>query len=237
MKNVGLYFIFVSFLIISCQKILFNNEDEETRELSFGNFHAVRIYGMYNLVLIQDSSNRMVITGSNDINSIDAIIKNDTLIIDNHKKISFNPNKNKLALYFSNLNFVVTYDPVSISNRDTIRADNFLYEALGKLAEVRMIVDCNNFYFVNSANTLGHFSFIGKATNCWFFNRYGCSIFADSLYCKNIEIVNESVGDVYVSSSESIRAYIWGPGNIYYHGTPVIEVIEKRGDGRVIKGN
>ena len=91
MKSFFVYIILTIFLIISCQKILFN-EDESTREILLENFHAVKISGIYNFVLIQDSTNRLVITGKNDINSIDALIKDDTLIIDDHKKISFNPN-------------------------------------------------------------------------------------------------------------------------------------------------
>lgn len=233
-KNILIYLVLASFIIISCQKLFFN-EDETTRELFFEDFHAVKISGIYNIVLIQDSANRLVITGKNDINSIDAVIKKDTLIIDNHKKMSFNPNKNTLALHFSNLEYMVSYDPVNVSNTDTIKADHFLYEAIGEIAEVRLTVDCNYFLVVNSANTLGYFYFNGIADNCTFFNRYGCSIFADSLSCKNAEIVNESVGDVYINASENIRAYIWGPGNIYYYGNPLIEIAEKRGNGKIIR--
>jgi Protein of unknown function (DUF2807). len=59
-------------------------------------------------------------------------------------------------------------------------------------------------------------------------------MFADSLTSENAEIVNESIGDVHVNASEKIKAFIWGPGNIYYYGTPVIEIAEKRGGGNMI---
>ena len=235
-KNILKYLLLASFFIISCQNIFFN-EDESTRELFLKNFHAVKISGIYNLVLIQDSANKLVITGKNNINSIGAFIIDDTLIIGNDKKITFNSEKNTLALHFSNLRYMVTYDPVNVSNTDTIKADNFLYEAIGEIAEVRLTVDCNYFNVVNSANTLGYFYFNGEADNCTFFNRYGCSIFAGNFLCKNAEIVTESVGDVYINASESIKASIWGPGNIYYYGTPVIEIADKRGDGRLIRLN
>ncbi len=234
MKSIFIFLVLASFFFISCQKIFFN-EDESTRQLFFEDFHAVKISGIYNIVLIQDSTNRLVITGKNDINSIDAVIDDDTLIIDNHKKMSFNPNKNRLALHFSNLEYMVSYDPVNVSNTDTIKADKFVYDAIGEIAEVRLVVDCNYFQVFNSANTLGYFYFNGKTNNCMFFNRYGCSIFADNLSCKNAEIVNESVGDVYINASENIKAFILGPGNIYYYGLPVIEIAEKRGDGKIIR--
>jgi len=233
MKSLIIYLVLTSLLIISCQKILFN-EDENTRELLLKDFHAVKFSGIYNIVLIQDSANRLVITGKKDINSIDAVINGDTLIIDDNKKMSFNTSKNTLTLHFSNLEYMATYDPVNISNTDTIKADLFYYDAIGEIAEVRLVVDCFYLYVVNYANTLGYFYFNGKANYCTFINSYGCSIFANSLSCKNAEIDNGSAGDVYVNASENIKAVIRGPGNIYYYGSPVIEA-ERRGQGKMIR--
>lgn len=236
MKRLLIYIVFSSFFICSCQEILFNGENG-TREILLEDFHVVKFSGIYNIILVQDSANKLVISGKNDINSIDARVNNDTLIIDDHKKISFNPAENSLYLHFTNLKFMVTYDPVNVSNEDTIKADQFLYDAIGEIAEVRLVVDCNYFAFANSANTLGYSHFKGRAGNCSFFNRYGCTIFADSLSSKNTEVFNESAGDVYVNASEQISAYIWGPGNIYYYGDPAVEIKEKRGDGKIIRLN
>lgn len=224
----------MQFITASCHKILFNDE-ERTREIRLENFHAVKFSGIYNIILIQDSTNRLVITGKKDVNSISAIVKNDTLIIDDHKNMSFNPNKNTLALHFKNLQFMVTYNPVNVSNTGTLKGDYFEYNALGEISEVSLTVDCNNFTLVNSANTLGYFYLNGIADYCTIFNRYGSAVFADNLLCRNAEIINESIGDVHINASETIKAYIWGPGNICYYGKPAIEIIEKRGDGRLIR--
>jgi hypothetical protein len=234
MKSFYIYLILVSVLIISCQKLLFN-DDESTREIILKDFHAVKISGIYNFVLIQDSANRLVITGKNDINSIDAIIKNDTLIIDDHKKISFNPNKNALTLHFSNLTYIDSYDPINLSNKDTIHADQFSLVAEGEIAEVRLVFKCNHFYAVDNSNTLGYLHFIGKTETCWIWNRYGSSMYADSLRCKDAAIYNEYVGVVNINASDNIDAFIRGPGNIGYYGTPVINIIEKRGTGKIIR--
>ena len=234
MSKAVIYLIIATLLNVSCQKLLFN-DDENKREIPLNDFHAVRISGIYNIVLIQDSTNHLVITGRDNINSIDAIIINDTLIINDNKKISLNPEKNTITLHFSNIDFLQTNDPVYISGTDTLRADQFIYEAIGEIAEVRLTIDCNYFLIVNSANTLGNFHISGKAIFCTIFNRYGSTVFADRLICKSAEIVNESVGAVYISASEYIKAFIWGPGNIYYSGDPVIEIGEKKGNGRLIR--
>ena len=231
-----MFLFLASFFTYSCHKIFFN-EDEKRRELFFEDFYSVRIYGIYDIILIQDSTNRMVITGKNDINSITANITGDTLTIDDHKKMYFNTSKNKIVLHFRNLQDLKTYNPVTVSNTDTLRANYFNFDGLGEIAEARFTVDCDYFSMGNSANTLGFLYVKGKSNDCYLFNRYGGAIIADSLSCKNAIIVNESVGDVYVNASDNIKVYIWGPGNIYYYGSPVIEIAEKRGEGRLIQLN
>jgi hypothetical protein len=234
MKRINLHFIISLIILCSCQRILFN-DTEGIRGINLEDFHAVSFSGIYDILLVQDSVNRLVIAGRNNINSIDAVVINDTLYIDDHKKMSFIPGKNKLTLHFSNIKYMITYDPVSVSNEDTIKTHQFLYDAIGEIAEVRLVVNCNYLVIVNSANTLGFFHIKGEAKGCSFYNRYGCTIFADSLLCENAEITNESVGDVRINASVYLKAFILGRGNICYHGNPLIEIAEKRGDGRLIK--
>lgn len=233
MKSFLTFLLLSTLLISACQKIFFN-DDESTRELPLQDFHAVKISGIYNLLLIQDSTNRLVITGKNRINFIEADIIDDTLIIDDHKKTTFNPARNTLTLHFSNLKCMIFNDPVTLSNRDTIRADKFTLVAIGEIAEVRLLIKCNYLMALNSANTLGNFYFRGKAETGWFWNRYGSNMFADSLQCKDVVVYNESIGDVKVNASDNLLAFIRGHGNIYYIGSPVIKVSEQKGDGKII---
>ena len=221
-------------LLSSCQKLLFNDVDE-TREISTGKFSAVRVNGIYNLVLVQDSTDRIIITGSNDIGAVDAVVKNDTLTIEDTKKFSLNPGRNTLEIHFSQLDHLVTYDPVYISVEDTVRADRMSWDAIGEIAEGSLALNCNLFIFCNSANTLGFITLSGKAELLVVFNRYGGSIFASGLSCKYADITNESAGDVHVNASELLTAYIWGPGNIYYSGDPLINIKEVKSSGNLIR--
>ena len=221
MKSYFKFLILIPFLTYSCQKILFN-EEEGTREIPLENFHAVKFSGIYDVVLAQDSVNRLVITGSNDIHSIDAVIEGDTLVIDDHKKRSLNPARNKLVLRFRSIDYMQFSDPVNLSNTDTIKADRLVLIAAGEIAEVRLVLDCNHLMALDNSNTLGYFHFTGKAESCWLWNRYGSCMYADSLICNEAVVYNESIGDIYLSASLNIQAYIRSSGNIYYYGSPEI---------------
>jgi hypothetical protein len=235
MKRYLIYLVLTSLTLISCQKILFN-DDETTRILSLEKFNAAEISGIFNIVLIQDSTNKLVIKGNNDINSIKANIKDGILVIDDPGKMSFNSDKNTIELHFSKLEYLTAFNPVNVSNEDTIRGDLFVFNAVVEVAEVNLVVDCNVFV-VSSANTIGSFRLSGKADYCALYCRFGCNFFARDLSCRIAEVFNESIGDVHVTAFENLRAYIRGPGNIYYYGTPVIEIIEKRGEGKIIHLN
>jgi len=232
MKKLFAY-ILLLILFTSCQKILFN-DDEGTIVIQLEDFHAAEISGIYDIVLVQDSTNKLVITGKKDINSITAFVKNDTLIIDDHKRMSVNPDKNRLTIHFTDIEHLVTNDPVFITNTDTIRTDKFIYAGIGEIAEASLVVDCNYFLIVNSANTLGYSYISGLANTAVLFNRYGSTIFAENLKCRDVEAINGSVGDIYLSASDNISASIKGPGNIYYRGKPVIKITEQTGSGKII---
>lgn len=234
MKSILFCIVSVSFLAISCQELLFNDE-ESTREITLKDFHYLEVNGIFNIMLIQDSVNRLFISGGNNISTIDAQISGDSLVVDDHKKISLNHTKNTLTLHFTNLDYIKFNDPVNVSNLDTIKADVLTVVAVGGIAEVRMVINCNTFEIINHANTLGYLNFIGYAKSCSISNRYGSCVFADSLICKDAEIYNESIGEVRVHASDNIEASIRGSGNIYYHGTPVIKIVESIGKGRVIR--
>ena len=230
------YIAISSLLIVSCQEILFSDL-EVTRDIPLENFHSVQISGIFNIVFIQDSVNRLVISGKNSVNSIGAEVINDTLKIEDSKAITINTEKNTLYLHFRELEYIATNDPVNFSNEDTIKARNLSFEATGEISEGTMTVDCEYLTVVNSDNTLGYMRFYGKSDYCTICNRYGAVVFADSLSCINADVTNESVGDVYVNPSQSLNAFIRSSGNIYYYGNPVVTISEKRGNGNVIKRN
>lgn len=231
---IKIYIIFILIVCTSCSELLFS-DDEGSKQFFPGEFSSVSVKGIFNIVLIQDSADMVIVRGPVSINRIDAESIDDTLRIKDSNKFPLEPGRNTIELHLTKLNYLVTYDPVFLTTKDTLKGDRISWDGIGEIAEGRLIIDCNQFNLCNSANTLGNIRLTGKAEHLYVFNRYGSNVFADSLYCRNAEITNESAGNVYINASEIITAFIWGPGNIYYHGDPVAELRESKGSGHLIR--
>ncbi len=225
-------------IFYSCSGI-FRNDDLEIirKELSLNEYRYISIYGIYNLILIQDTIHKLTMEGTADvIDDIEAQVVADTLVIrDTHKNLFRIEEKPTLYLHFSDLARLVTHNPVQVNNEDTLKLDRFYFYPLGEIGEASLTVESNFFGLDNSANTLGRFYVRGRTHAVKFFNRYGSSIYADSLVSQIVQVFNESAGDVYVNAGELLEVYIWGPGNIYYSGNPVIEIVERKDSGQVLK--
>lgn len=235
MKCILKYFLLLAIVLTSCQKILFNDE-QEFRQIPLGKFNAALIKGIYNIVLVQDSTDKLVITGRNRVSRIDARVVNDTLTIDNNT-FTLDPSRNNLELHFSTLKYLITYHPVSITVKDTIRSDFFNYTAIGEIEEADLAVRCDYLIIFGGHNTLGNFHISGKTYFADLSVRYGASMDARKLICTKAEVYNSSAGDIYVNATDQIKAYLNGTGNIYYYGNPRIDIPEKNGEGKMIPLN
>jgi hypothetical protein len=235
MKNLRIVHFIISLVILnSCQELLFNDEIV-IRDIPLEYFHAVEFSGNYDIVFIQDGSNRMVISGKNYVNALTADVIDDTLIVDDNKGLMLNTGRNKIELHFTDLNYICTNSSVNFSAADTLKTDNLLFLISGEINEGEVIIDCNNLIVLNTASSLGHMTFSGRSENCSFCIRYGASVYADSLYCKNAEVTSVTIGNVFINASEYLNVSIMSSGNIHYYGNPAITVTEKRGSGNLIR--
>ena len=226
-------------MIFNCCDGFFNWDkgDFIRKEVSLDTYNHIRIYGIYNIILKQDSIHQLTIEGAEDIIAdTEARVVNDTLSIrDINRNLFRIEEMPTLCLHFTDLKYLWTFKPVKITNEDTLKLDWFYFYPIGEIGEAQLTVQCNFFGMDNSANTLGKFSVKGTAQNARFYNRYGSSIYADSLKSQVVHVYNESIGDVYIYADEQLQIFIWGPGNIYHSGNAVPEIVEKKSSGMVVR--
>lgn len=201
------------------------------------NFRASRIKGIYNIILVKDTANMIIVSGHEHLSSTRAEVVNDTLNIEDSRTISLKPGRNNLELHFREMEYLETLDAVNVTNTDTINAESFSYAALGEISEAELLVNCDYVFVCTSANTLGNIKFRGKAGYFSVFNRYGSSIIASDLKCREVSVTSQSIANDYINASELLQVYIEGPGNIYYSGNPLTDVAERIGTGNLLRIN
>jgi hypothetical protein len=234
LRALGLIFTTL-FFFSSCGKIL--SEDEIIVKPDLENFSVARIEGIYNIVLVQDTINMVILSGNEHLNSISAMVINDTLNIRDHRNICLKPGRNDLEIHFRNLKYLITMDAVYVANTDTLRAETFYYDALGEISETDLLINCNYLYLCTSANTLGNIKLRGKAEYLSVFNRYGSSVIASDLQCREVYVTSQSIGNDYVNARDFLQVYLRGQGNIFYCGRPVTDIAERTGSGNLIRIN
>jgi hypothetical protein len=236
-KSIKTTVIFITILICFCSCSKIQGDNEPVIISGLGNFKVAKVRGIYNIILVQDTLNMIVVSGSEHLNSISAGVIDDTLEITDHKNLSLKPGRNTLEVHFKKLEYLTTYDAVHVTNTDTLNVERFSYDALGEISEAELALNCNYLFLCTSANTLGNIKLSGRANYFSIFNRYGSSIIAPDLKCREVFVTTQSIGNDYVYATDFLQVYIWGPGNIYYRGNPLTDVVEKTGPGNLVRLN
>lgn len=231
MKNKLLLKLFFALILISCKKEIYENF--ATLKID-GNFLYIETKGICDVKMKNGNSPNVLIEFNPEIHDIFYTIKNDSLIINSKIKNGLKPIKSKplINVSFEDIKKLVTKDPTYVCSDDTIFFQNIVFYSIGEIGGANLTFNCNVFDMANSANTLGHYIFKGKSNLLILYNRYGSTIFADSVYTENALIINESAGDVYVNVKEQIDIRLQGTGNIYCRSRPrKINILEDRGKG------
>jgi hypothetical protein len=241
-SNLGIIII-LFLLLYSCEKNTSRcftgagNETEEERIL--GRFSYIYVNDIFDLVLVQDSVNKVILKGGeNLLPNVSTEVYNDTLIIENSTICNWlrDYEKIEITVHFIDLRHLITFAPVRITSSDTLMCEYFKYYAIGEIGEADLILNCGYFRFDDSYNTLGQFRFSGKTEMSRFFINYGSSLYAGNLISENTDIYFQTIGDMYIHVTGQLRIWIWGPGNVYYSGNPdTVEVMERKSTGRIIK--
>lgn len=200
-------------------------------------FDSIDIRDYVNLVLIQDTVNKVVVeAGENIIRNITTNVIDRQLNIRNNNTCNWVRSYNKpINVYVSVKNLWKIYYQSSgnINTSNTLNSDSLKIVIWGGCGSLNLEMDINTGYFLLIMGTVD----INLKGNCDI-----CSI-ASSDYgfidCRELTtgysyIINNGSNDSYVSASQYLEATIGSIGNIYYTGNPAKVVTYINGSGRVI---
>jgi hypothetical protein len=236
------------FFLFSCKKVedrrCFKSWGEETeRIVNLDSFDKLILYEQIEYVLIQDSTDKLVIIGGeNMVQLIHWEIDADgLLLIRNKSKCNLLRNLKKKVLveiHFTRLINIQYEGTEPMTNKDTIQTDYFVLLVRDGAGPVDLSLNAI-IISADISHGWGDYTLRGKtsfariaARSNGFCNAYDLQV-TDS-----IEVSSETVGSIKVNADNiPMNALIYNDGNIYYQGLPSKIYKTINGSGKIIDAN
>ena len=237
------FFVAISILNTSCEKdhmldCFKGTGSDETESRSTPAFNRIYIYNNMDVEIYPGHEFKIEITaGSKLIESITTEVENSTLRIRNENKCNWVrsfKNEFKAKVWLPDLVELNNYGSGNIILKDTIRANEFVYNNWGATGDVLMLFNTGSAHpniHTGAANVTmrGHIGVLYLHNN-------GVGV-VDARDCDSDIIFTESVApnNQYVNANHELYAKISYSGDIYYKGNPTTIKLEGVGKGRLIK--
>lgn len=229
-------------MLLSCKDGLFDSGPTITREVEItGTFSTINFKNMFDVVLVQDTMDKVLVTCGKKLQSYVSIgVMDGILNCDQDTKYNWSRKyeKIKLEIHFIALSEISIHEPVNIKNKGILNGPTFTLVDYGKFSEVELTVDLGICGIYMTSDNFGYFKIKGK---CGFADIWGWGsslVRADSLAAVNCNVLQRGIGSVYVNVSNELTVSLEYSGNVYYTNTPASIVIkEQKSTGQLIKMN
>lgn len=233
-------------ILFSCKKaenrtcFKFAGKDIQ-KEIPLSTFNKMILHQKIQYVLIQDSLNKAVLFGGeNLLNKIDVEVEDGTLTIENLNKCAFLRSYNKkvkVEIHFTSLDDMEYYGTDSLTNKGTLNLSWFLFKILGGSSSVKLNMNADVVYAYSAGYS--DFTFTGTAN-------YANLVVNSNSYCDtyglnlndSLTVISNTVGLIKVDANQlDLRTDIKKSGNVWYKGVPVIQSYNRYGTGELLDKN
>ncbi len=208
-----------------------------TQERQVGDFDSISMNDNVNLILTQDTLNRVKVeAGENIIQGITTHVTDHLLVIHNQNTCNWlRSYHSPLNVYVSikNLWKVIYNSSGNLTSTNAIGSDIFIVDAWGGCGTIDLKLNIKQGFFLQHMGT-ANFILQGRCNiNSVYAGDFG------SFHCKDLQtgytfIKNYGSNDCYVVASRYLDATIGSLGNIYYTGDPDTIYTHIYGAGKVI---
>jgi hypothetical protein len=235
MKPLLILFSILS-LFISCKK-----EDSETnRIINLEPFEQIKINDAFEVFITEGNDYSIEIVGDEkDIEYVNGIVENNTLTLENPRKIKWiSPKNNTIKIYVTSppLKRITASGGCNIKTLTAITSVDFGLILTGKSSQANLELNGNRFYYWNNFPTGGKLTLSGKTEILNIWNYAIMSVDAKNLISKHAIVENSSQGDCEVTVINKLEYRINEKGNIHAYGEPT-EIISNGlfSSGRLIQ--
>jgi hypothetical protein len=213
-----------------------------TKNIEISEFNEIYIEDIFEIYLIQDTVCKIEAKGgSNLLPNLEFNVNEEhRLTIYDNNSYSWSRDYDKIELFISvdSLRWLQLNAPSKIISQNTLITPELKILSLSDFSEIDIDIKCGNFYIVNSEPSGGIIYIKGHTNTFKFWARGSLQVNAENFIAKNVTVKTESIGNCYVSASESLNVEISNTGNIYYTGNPTsIEFVNDNTDDQLIELN
>lgn len=233
----SLLFFLLSMSHWHCKKGVFGNEGGMVVVNRItGSFNQVILYDNINLVLTQDTTERISVEAPRKIEPfITTELIGHTLWIRNtNAGTLINPDENiTVHLSVKSLNRFDYHGAGSVRCTNTLQKDYFVVvadEGSGDLQLDLHTIQTLAYLYSDMAD----FIFTGQSDTCYTYCSSLGTIDYKNFQVKKLGIDYSGIRNAYVSASEVLSGNIFYKGNVYYKGSPYRVTVQTPGEGRLI---
>ncbi len=206
-------------------------------ERRVGDFDSINVQDYVNLILSQDSINKVVVeAGQNIISGITTEVINNQLFIDNTLKCNWLRSYSKpINVYISVKNLMKIYylSSGNITSTNILKSNVLILDIWGGCGSIDLDLGVYQGFFLLHLGTVD-ITLHGNCTVCSMYQGdFG------TFQCKEMKtdfnyITNKGSNDCYVNVNRYLNATIGSIGNIYYTGNPDSVTVHINGAGQLI---
>lgn len=227
---------FISLLLVSCKKdIVTGRGDIVNQERNINGFIRVKIKGVTDVIITQGTSFKVTVSDyENLVNSVETSVAGDELTVRYKSDVLVTKGKSKVTIVMPSLkglhtdgsgDFTVTGPFTTTGTFVTV------VNGSGDMTVSGLTTDD----FTAEINGNGDISLSNSVSKNVRINIAGTGdVTAFGLQCDNAAVDVKGSGDTEISVAKKLDAFIKGSGNVYYKGTPAVNV-NISGSGRVVQ--
>ena len=224
-------------LFLSCSRsgcpLTAGSGGSEIRELD--SFNTIVLYGKVNLILTQDSTQQVTVSGGKNLfPGITTIVTGQTLTIRDNNACLLTDPSSRVNIYISSgaLQNITYYGAGDVSATNTLRAPRFTVDSWEGSGTVRLNLQATEVDAIvrNENATL---ILTGAADTAYIYCGEAGSVDMSGLATAATHLDSKTVRDIFVDATRILHANIVYRGNVYYRNEPALDTLVT-GTGRLL---
>ncbi|MFW5701027.1 MAG: GIN domain-containing protein [Cyclobacteriaceae bacterium] len=233
------YILIIILACLSCKKDNCLNSTGKTTKLEriTGPFHSIQVKDIFDLVLTQDSSTFITIEGgANLLPFISTNVKDCVLILDNDLDCRWAREYGRIKVH---VHLVETRDlildtPCNVKTTNHLDGYEIRFWPVADLNEADLQLNCTRFFLKSSYTANGIIKLRGKVDFVNLIPFGTMEIDASQLIGNKVEVSHYSNNKVTVYPVQYLKAWLYGPGNLYYNNIPAEIIPEINSTGKIL---